>query len=137
MSRNSQKINNPENDNKQAKDIPRNTQVEKKSEANSLFGLSFVVPTEEVEIPSQGEHYPRSSPLFEKKTVEIRNMTAKEEDLLSSVQNTEAEYKVYDKLIDSLLVDKSLQASMFLEEDKLALLLSARISGYGLSLIHI
>lgn len=129
MSRNSQKFNPPKNNEEQ--EIPKNTAAEKKNDINSLFGLSFVSPTEDVSLPTRGMHYPKSSPLHGCETVELRHMTAKEEDILSAKQGTDSEYKVYDKLIDSLLVDKNLNSSMFLEEDKLALLLSARISGYG------
>ena len=94
------------------------------------FGISFVVPTEFVELPTKGEYYPVSSPLSSRTSVEIKHMTAKEEDLLSTT-SPEAGDLIFDRLIDSLLVDKTISASMFCEEDKKAILLSARVSGYG------
>ena len=47
-------------------------------------GLNFVVPTEFVELPSQGKYYPEGHPLHQEESIEIRQMTAKEEDILTS-----------------------------------------------------
>ena len=46
--------------------------------------LSFAVPTELVDIPSKGKFYPEGHPLHNMETVEMRFMTAKEEDILTS-----------------------------------------------------
>ena len=43
----------------------------------------FKFPTEEVELPSKGLIYPKTNPLSSGK-VEIKYMTAKEEDILSN-----------------------------------------------------
>ena len=40
--------------------------------------------TEFVELPSRGLFYPQNHPLYEKDTVEIRFMTARDEDILTS-----------------------------------------------------
>ena len=45
--------------------------------------LAFTVPTEFVEIPSKGKFYPEEHPLHDQETVEIKFMTAKDEDTLS------------------------------------------------------
>ena len=42
--------------------------------------LSFAVPTEFVELPSGGAYYPENHPLHGQETIEIKYMTAKEED---------------------------------------------------------
>jgi hypothetical protein len=128
MSRNSQKFSPPKTEQKVP---PQNPAAEKRNQINNAFGLSFVVPTEEVPLPSQGKYYPKSSPLYGVDKVEIKHMTAKEEDLLANQNLKDEEFKVYDKLIDSLLMNPQLQASDFLEEDKVAVLLSARTTGYG------
>ena len=47
-------------------------------------GFSFVVPTEFVELPSQGKFYPEGHPLCGEDSIEVRQMTAKEEDILTS-----------------------------------------------------
>ena len=96
--------------------------------ASNPFNLSFVVPTETVDIPSCGEFYPVSSPMHKRSQVDIKFMTAKEEDILSAGTEQEGSF---DKLIDSLLITEGIRASDFLEEDKMAILLAARRSGYG------
>ena len=94
------------------------------------FGISFVIPTEKVTIPSRGEYYPTNSPLHGVEELEIKHMTAREEDLLSSAGNND-DQNIFEKLIDGILMDKNIKASMLLEEDKMAILLSARTTGYG------
>ena len=46
--------------------------------------LHFSVPTEFVELPSKGKYYPEGHPLKNKTSIEIKFMTAKEEDILAS-----------------------------------------------------
>ena len=46
--------------------------------------FNWSVPTEFVNLPSKGKHYAESHPLHNERSVEIRYMTAKEEDLLTS-----------------------------------------------------
>jgi hypothetical protein len=131
--RNSRKITRdpePEYNPKQQQASTPKPQNASTADPSNPFGLSFVTPTELVLLPSRGQYYPVGSPLCEVSEVEIRHMTAKEEDLLSST--TENNNKsVFDRLIDGLLVDTTLNSSMFLENDKVAILLSARNSGYG------
>ena len=47
-------------------------------------GLNFSTPTEHVELPSGGRFYEKGHPLHGRETVEIKYMTAKEEDILTS-----------------------------------------------------
>ena len=96
----------------------------------SPLGISFVVPTEMVKLPTGGRYYPSSNPLRDVEQVEIRHMTAREEDLLSGL-GADTQDNLYVKLIDQLLVEDKYSASDFCEEDKTALLLSARATGYG------
>lgn len=92
--------------------------------------LSFVSPTEFVELPSKGELYPDGHPLKNKTTVEIKFMTAKEEDILTSRTLIKKGIAI-DRMLESLLVDKSIKADTLLLGDKNALIIAARISGYG------
>ena len=62
-------------------------------------------PTEMVELPSKGYFYFDGHPLSSGK-VEVKYMTAKEEDILTS-QNLIQQGVVIDKLMQSLIVDKS------------------------------
>lgn len=96
--------------------------------ASNPFGISFVVPTEVVKLPSQGLYYPINSPMYQKSELEIKFMTAKEEDILATSGTNQA---TFEKLIDSLLLEDGISSSDILEEDKMAILLSARRSGYG------
>ena len=64
-------------------------------------------PTEVIDLPSGGKLYPKDSPLSSGK-VELKYMTAKEEDILTS-QNLIKKGVVIDKVIESLLVDKSIK----------------------------
>jgi len=94
------------------------------------FGLSFVAPTEHVDLPSRGSFYDKESPLFGTESVEIKHLTAKEEDILAN-QDYLMRGVVLDKLIDSILVDRRLKSSDFLSGDKNAILVAARSTGYG------
>lgn len=86
-------------------------------------------PTEVVELPSQGLLYAPDSPLSSGK-VEMKYMTAKEEDILTN-QNYIEKGVVIDKLLQSLIVDKSIKYEDLITGDKNALLIAARILGYG------
>ena len=85
-------------------------------------------PTEEVTLPSKGLLYPEGSPL-RKGVIEMKYMTAKEEDILTN-QNYIANGTVIDKLIKSLIVTP-FDYNNLLVGDKNALLVAARILGYG------
>tara|TARA_R110000824_G_scaffold80365_5_gene202179 strand:+ start:29670 stop:30500 length:831 start_codon:yes stop_codon:yes gene_type:complete len=92
--------------------------------------FSFVVPTEFVDLPSRGKYYPESHPLHGQRTIEIKHMTAKEEDILTSrslLKNGTA----LDRVIQNIIVDKRVNADSMLVGDRNAVVIAARISGYG------
>jgi|TARA_R100000455_G_C6272539_1_gene129399 hypothetical protein len=93
-------------------------------------GLHYVVPTELVELPSKGLFYPENHPLHDKEFVEIKHMTTKEEDILTSTALIEKGV-VLEYLVNSLLINKQIQANSLLPGDQNAILISARISAYG------
>ena len=93
-------------------------------------GFSFVVPTEFVELPSQGRYYPEGHPLHEETTIEIRHMTAKEEDILTS-RTLLRQGVALERVINNLIVDKTIDPTTLLVGDRNAILIAARISGYG------
>jgi hypothetical protein len=62
----------------------------------------FKIPTETIELPSQGLLYPKDHPLSSG-TIEMKYMTAREEDILAN-QNYIAKGTVIDKLLKSLIV---------------------------------
>jgi hypothetical protein len=86
------------------------------------------IPTEVVELPSKGLIYHASNPLSSGK-VEMKYMTAKEEDILTN-QNYINKGTVLDELIKSLIVSDIKYEDMVVG-DKNALLVAARILGYG------
>lgn len=86
-------------------------------------------PTEVVDLPSKGKLYPPDSPLASG-TIEMKYMTAKEEDILTN-QNYIEKGIVIDKLLQALIVDKTIEYNQLLVGDKNALLIAARILGYG------
>ena len=86
-------------------------------------------PTEIVDLPSKGLLYPKESALSSGK-VEIKYMTAKEEDILTSA-NLIKKGVVIEKLLESLIVDKSVKVNDLLIGDKNAVLIASRILAYG------
>jgi hypothetical protein len=90
---------------------------------------NYDFPTEIIELPSKGKLYPQGHPLS-KGTVEIKYMTAKEEDILAS-QNLIRKGVVLDKLFESVVVEQGLDIGDIFVGDKNAILLATRILGYG------
>jgi hypothetical protein len=93
-------------------------------------GFSFVVPTEFVELPSQGRFYPEGHPLRGQDSIEIRQMTAKEEDMLTS-RTLLKKGVALDRVIASLIVDKSIDPDSLVVGDRNAIIIATRVSGYG------
>jgi hypothetical protein len=85
-------------------------------------------PTEEVELPSKGLIYSKANPLSSGK-VEIKYMTAKEEDILSNSAYIQKGI-VLDKLLESVIVSK-ININDLVIGDKNAILIATRILGYG------
>jgi hypothetical protein len=88
----------------------------------------FKFPTEVIKLPSKGLLYPEGHPLSSGE-VEMKYMTAKEEDILTN-QNYIKQGIVIDKLLQSLLVTK-FNYDDLLVGDKNAIMVAARILGYG------
>ena len=89
----------------------------------------FKFPTETVDLPSKGFVYPKENPLSSGK-VEIKYMTAKEEDILTN-QSYIQKGTVLDKLLESVIVSKDVKIDDLIVGDKNALLIATRILGYG------
>ncbi len=92
--------------------------------------LSFVNPTELVELPSKGLFYPENHPLHKAESIEIRQMTTKEEEILTS-QTLLKKGVALDRLLSSLMLDKTIDPGTLLVGDKNAMLIQARRTGYG------
>jgi len=88
----------------------------------------FELPTETIELPSKGLLYPEDSELA-KGTVEMKYMTAREEDILTN-QSYISKGTVLDKLMKSLIISK-INYDELLIGDKNAIMVAARVLGYG------
>ncbi len=86
-------------------------------------------PSEIIDLPSEGKLYPKDSPLSEGK-IEVKYMTAKEEDILTS-QNLIKKGLAIDTLLQSLIVDKNIDLDDMILGDKNAVMVAARILAYG------
>ena len=86
-------------------------------------------PSEVINLPSKGYFYSEDNKLSNGK-VELKYMTAKEEDILTS-QNLIRQGTVIETLLRELVVDKEIDLNTMLLGDKDALIIAARILGYG------
>jgi hypothetical protein len=89
----------------------------------------FKFPSEEVELPSKGLVYPKEHPLSSGK-VELKYMTAKEEDILTN-QSYIQKGTVLNKLLDSVILTEGVKQQDLILGDKNAVLVATRILGYG------
>jgi|TARA_R110002126_G_scaffold285618_1_gene436084 hypothetical protein len=113
---------------------PTTTTTANETQAPTLgqgsVGLNFVVPTEFVDLPSRGQFYAPSHPLHGQDTIEVRHMTAREEDILTS-RTLLKKGIALDRLIESIVVNKSIKADTLLLGDKNSILVTSRIVAYG------
>jgi len=94
--------------------------------------FGFDIPVENVPLPSGGKTYSVESPLQGKDTIEIRAMTAREEDILTSKALIK-KGTVITHLIKSCLIDKQIDPDTMLAGDRNALMVALRVTGYGTS----
>jgi hypothetical protein len=90
----------------------------------------FSMPTENIALPSKGLLYPKESPLS-KGEIEMRYMSARDEDILTNA-NFIRQGTVIDKLLQALIVTPFNYDDLLIG-DKNAILVAARILGYGQS----
>jgi hypothetical protein len=105
--------------------VPSQPQHEAPSSA-----FNFVVPTEVVDLPSKGLFYGEGHPLYGLDSIEVKHMTAKEEDILTSASLLKKGVAL-DKMLQSIIVDKRIKVEELLVGDKNALLIASRVYGYG------
>ena len=86
-------------------------------------------PSEIVDLPSGGKIYGKDSPLYNGK-IELKYMTAKEEDILTSA-NLIKKGVVITKLLDSLIVTEGVSCDDLVLGDKNGVMVAARILAYG------
>ena len=121
MARNNSRRTGGDDDNKPAQDA---------SPPPNLAPLDFSTPTEFVELPTEGRYYPEDHPLHNESVVEIRHMTAKDEDILTSRALLKKGIAL-DRFLQNILVDKRINLDSLYVGDKNAILVGARVTGYG------
>jgi hypothetical protein len=97
---------------------------------NQPRSSTFDVPVESVSLPSKGLLYPPDNALHAKEEVQIKCMTAKEEDIMTSralLKNG----TMISELLKSCILDKSVDVDTMLTGDRNALMIALRVSGYG------
>ena len=92
--------------------------------------LSFTVPTEMVDLPSRGRYYPEGHPLHNAEEIEIRYMTAKDEDVLNSRALLKKGIAI-DRFLQGIIINKNIKVDSLLIGDRNAIIVASRITGYG------
>lgn len=90
----------------------------------------YQTPTEFVSLPSKGRYYPEGHPWRNIENVEIKFMTAREEDILVSLSYRE-KGETLNKFMESLIISPKVDVRTIQEGDQNALMLAARISAFG------
>ena len=91
--------------------------------------LDFITPSEFVPLPSKGR-YPEGHPLHGKDSIEIKYMTAKDEDILTNRSLLKKGLAI-DRLIQNIIKDPSINARSLYMGDRNAIIIHARASAYG------
>lgn len=92
--------------------------------------VDFTVPVATVPLPSKGVVYPTSSPLFGVTSLDIKSMTAQEENILTS-KALLRKGTVITQLMRSCITNKLIDPDELLVGDRNAIVYAIRISGYG------
>lgn len=95
-----------------------------------MSDFNYTVPVEIAPLPSRGKVYPKTHPLHGLEAVEIRAMTAREEDILTS-RAFMKKGTVIDELVKSCLAVPGVNVDSILAGDRNALMITIRITGYG------
>ena len=103
-------------------------QIPRSNPVQDDFG--WTVPIELIPLPSSGKVYPPGSSLHGKETIQIKAMTAQEEDILLS-RALIKDGTVLTHLLASCITDKSINPKDMVAGDRSALLVAIRVTGYG------
>ena len=92
--------------------------------------LGFDIPVDLAQLPSKGLVYAVEHPFCGSEQVEVKCMTTREEDLITS-RALIKKGTVITELLKSCLMNKSVNVDTLLVGDRNALLITIRVSGYG------
>lgn len=102
----------------------------KKDQAPHPADEDYIPPAASVKLPSRGLVYPPDSPLFNLESIDIKPVTAKEENILSSatlIKNG----TVLSVLLKACITNRRIDPEQMLVGDRNAVLTAIRISAYG------
>lgn len=105
-------------------------QTHETSETDERPTFNFAVPTELVDLPSRGRFYPEGHPLHMAEAIEIKYMTAKDEDILTSPSLLKKGIAI-DRFLSNIILNKRINVQTLLTGDKNAILVASRINGFG------
>lgn len=91
--------------------------------------MDFVTPSEFIPLPSKGR-YPEGHPLHGKDTIEIKYMTAKDEDTLTNRSLLKKGLAI-DRLIQNLIKEPGVDARSMYLGDRNSIMIHARAAAYG------
>lgn len=92
--------------------------------------FNMEIPVESVPLPSEGRIYPATNGFSNRETIDIKAMTAREEDILTS-RALIKKGTVISELLRSCITDKSVNVDSLISGDRNALMTAVRITGYG------
>lgn len=92
--------------------------------------FGWEIPIESIPLPTKGLIYDPDSTLFNREVLQIKSMTAREEDILASPA-FHKEGTSLTHLIQSCLIDKSINSEEMITGDRMALMVGIRVTGYG------
>ena len=92
--------------------------------------LDFATPTELVDLPSKGKFYSEGHPLYNQEAIEIKYMTARDEDILTSPSLLKKGVAI-DRFLQNVIRNQRINVNSLLSGDKNAILVASRINGFG------
>ena len=119
---------NPQEINENPEQYARKVAIEQGNKYDQMAGFS--VPREYVTIPSRGKIYPPTSALHNMEEIEVRHLTAADEDVLTS-RSLLRSGKAIDTMLSNVILNKSIKVEDLISGDKNAILTFLRITGYG------
>ena len=119
---------NPQEIAQNPQEYARQVASQKASEYDQMAGFS--VPRDYVMLPSKGRIYPQDSSLYNMEEIEVRHLTAADEDILTS-RSLLRSGRAIDVLLDNVILNKSIKAEELVSGDKNAIMTFLRITGYG------
>ena len=119
---------NPQEINENPGQYARKVAEDRATQYDQMAGFS--VPRDYVMLPSKGRIYPQDSSLYNMEEIEVRHLTAADEDILTS-RSLLRSGKAIDTMLSNVLLNKSININDFISGDKNAILTFLRITGYG------